>query len=57
MWRLKHKWSTLGEITVYKSRWVILGNHQIYGVDFLHMYASVGVKESLMAMYSVAASV
>lgn len=56
MWRLKRKRNTLGEITAYKARWVILGNRQIKGIDFMKTYASVVVKESLYAMLSLAAS-
>lgn len=35
---------------------MILGNHQIHGIDYFKTYASVGVKESLHALYSLVAS-
>lgn len=35
---------------------MILGNHQIHGIDYFKTYASVGVKESLHALYALAAS-
>lgn len=47
MWRFKRKCDTSGDVTKYKSRWVILGNHQIHGLDYFETYASVGVKELL----------
>lgn len=56
MWRLKRKCDTAGQITAYKARWVILGNRQIHGVDYLHTYASVGIKESLHTLYALIAS-
>lgn len=56
MWRFKRKRDTSGVITKYKARWVILGNHQIRGIDYFETYASVGVKEYLNALYSLAAS-
>lgn len=56
MWRLKRKRNTAGEITSYKARWVILGNHQLLGVDYINTYASVGVKESMYALCSLAAA-
>lgn len=56
MWCFKRKRETSGAITKYKARWVILGNYQIHGLDYFETYASVGVKESFMALYSLAAS-
>lgn len=56
MWRFKRKKDTNGAITKYKARWVILGNHQIRGLDYFETYASVGVKESLNTLYALAAS-
>lgn len=56
MWRFKQKRDTSGEITKYKARWVILGNHQIHSIDYFETYASVGVKESLHTLYALAAS-
>lgn len=56
MWRFKRKRDTSGAITKYKARWVILGNHQIHGIDYFETYASVGVKESLTTLYALAAS-
>ena len=35
---------------------MILGNHQIHGIDYFKTYASVGVKESLHTLYALAAS-
>jgi len=40
-------------ILKYKARWVLFGNHQIYGHDYLDTYASVGRADSwriLLAM-------
>lgn len=34
MWRFKQKSNTSGNVTKYKARWVILGNHQIHGIDY-----------------------
>lgn len=45
MWRFKRKRDTSGNVTKYKAQWVILGNHQIHGIDYFETYASVGVKE------------
>lgn len=45
-----------GNVTKYKARWVILGNHQIHSIDYFKTYASVGVKESLHTLYALAAS-
>lgn len=56
MWRFKRKRDTSGDITKYKARWVILGNHQIHGINYFKTHASVGVKESLKALYALAAS-
>lgn len=56
MWRLKRKRNTSGEITAYKARWVILGNCQVLGVDYVNTYALVGVKESMYAMCLLAAT-
>lgn len=56
MWHFKQKRDTNGVVTKYKARWVILGNHQIRGVDYFETYASVGVKESLNTLYALAAS-
>lgn len=56
MWRFKRKRDTLGNVVKYKARWVILGNHQIHGLDYFETYASVGVKESLHTLYALAAS-
>lgn len=56
MWRFKRKRDTSGNVTKYKARWVILGNHQIHGIDYFETYASVGVKESLHTFYALAAS-
>lgn len=33
MWRFKRKRDTSSNVTKYKARWVILGNHQIHGLD------------------------
>lgn len=55
MWRLKRNCNTAGEITAYKARWVILGNHQVLGIDYINTHASVGVKESMYALCSLAA--
>lgn len=35
---------------------MILGNHQIWGIDYFETYASVRVKESLNTLYAMAAS-
>lgn len=56
MWRFKRKRDATGAISKYKARWVILGNHQIHGIDYFDTYASVGVKESLMTLYALTAS-
>lgn len=56
MWRFKRKRDSSGNILKYKARWVILGNHQIRGIDYNETYASVGVKESLNSLYALAAS-
>lgn len=56
MWRFKRKRDTSGNVTKYKACWVILGNHQIHGIDYFETYASVGVKESLHTLYALAAS-
>lgn len=56
MWRFKRKRDTSGNVTKYKARWVILGNHQIHGIDYFETYASVGVKESLHTLYALPAS-
>lgn len=56
MWRFKRKRDTSGAITKYKACWVIIGNHQIRGIDYFDAYASVGVKESLNTLYAMAAS-
>lgn len=56
MWRFKRKRDASGNISKYKARWVILGNHQIHGIDYHETYASVGVKESLNSLYALAAS-
>lgn len=56
MWRFKRKRDASGNISKYKARWVILGNHQIRGIDYHETYASVGVKESLNSLYALAAS-
>lgn len=50
MWRFKKKQDTLGVITTYKALWVILGNHQIKGLDYLKAYTYVGVKDSLTSL-------
>lgn len=55
IWRFKRKRDTSGNVTKYKARWVILGNHQIHGLDYFKTYASVGVKESLQTLYALAA--
>lgn len=55
MWRFKCKRDTSGNVIKYKARWVILGNHQIHGIDYFETYASVGVKESLHTLYALAA--
>lgn len=46
----------MGNVTKYKARWVILGNHQIHGINCFETYALVGVKESLHTLYVLAAS-
>lgn len=56
MWRFKRKRDASGNISKYKARWVILGNHQIHGINYHETYASVGVKESLNSLYALAAS-
>lgn len=56
MWRFKRKRDTSGNVTKYKARWVILGNHQIHGINYFETYASVGVKESLHTLYALASS-
>lgn len=56
MWRFKRKCETSGAVTKYKARWVILGNHQIHGLDSFETYASVGVKESPNTLYALASS-
>lgn len=56
MWCFKRKRDTSGAITKYKARWVILGNHQIHGIDYFDTYASAGVQESLMTLHALAAS-
>lgn len=52
MWRFNRKHDASGNISKYKARWVILGNHQICGIDYHETYASVGVKESLNSLYA-----
>lgn len=55
MWRLKRKRDADGNITAYKAWWVILGNHQVHGVDFFETYASVGTTDSLHTLFAMAA--
>lgn len=56
MWRFKCKQDTLGKIIKYKALWVIICSHQIHGINYFKTYVSVGVKESLNALYALAAS-
>lgn len=56
MWQFRRKRDTSGQITKYKARWVILGNHQIHGINYFETYASVGFKESLTTLYALAES-
>lgn len=42
MWIINRKRDEHHPIVKYKARWVVLGNHQIKGLDYDDTYASVG---------------
>lgn len=56
MWRFTRKHDTSGNIMKYKAQWVILGYHQIHGIDYFETYTSVIVNESLHTLYALSVS-
>lgn len=54
-WLLSIKYKSDGEIERYKARIVLLGNHQIYGVDFLETFAPVSKYESFRLLLAISA--
>lgn len=56
MWVLSRPRDEHHRIVKYKARWVIFGNHQIYGHDYLDTYASVGKSDSWRIILAIAIS-
>lgn len=54
-WLYKTKYRSDGEVERYKSRLVILGNRQVYGVDYEHTFAPVAKMTTVRALLDVAA--
>ncbi len=53
-WVFKTKQDSNAKITRYKTRWVVQGFHQQYGVDFDETYASVVKSNSYKVLLAIA---
>lgn len=53
MWVFSRPRDEHHQILKYKARWVLFGNHQIYGQDYLDTYASVGKADSWRILLSM----
>lgn len=53
MWILSRKRDKHHRVVGHKARWVIFGNHQIYGYDFFDTYASVGRSDSMRSLLAL----
>lgn len=56
MWIFNRKRDEHHRIIKYKARWVVLGNHQIKGLDYEDTYASVGKIDSLRILLALSVS-
>lgn len=56
MWIFNKKRDEFNRVVRFKARWVVFGNHQIKGIDYLDTYASVGKIDSLRILLAIAAS-
>lgn len=56
MWIFNRKRDEFNRIVRFKARWVVFGNHQIKGVDYMETYASVGKIDSLRIMLGIGVS-
>lgn len=56
MWVFSRPRDEHHRIVKYKARWVIFGNHQVYGQDYLDTYASVGKSDSWRILLAIAIS-
>lgn len=53
MWIFNRKRDEHHRIVKYKARWVVLGNHQVKGLDYDDTYASVGKIDSLRILLAL----
>lgn len=53
MWVLSRPRDEYHRIKKYKARYVVFGNHQVYGLDFTDTYASVGRSDSMRILLAI----
>lgn len=56
MWIFNKKRDEHNRVVGFKARWVVFGNQQIKGVEYLDTYASVGKIDSLRILIACATS-
>lgn len=56
MWIFNKKRDEHNRVVRFKARWVVFGNHQIKGIDYMDTYASVGKIDSLRILIAYASS-
>lgn len=56
MWILNRTREEFNQIVKYKARWVVLGNHQVEGLDYDDTYASVAKIDSLYILLAISVS-
>lgn len=53
MWIFSQPKDEHHQIIKYKARWVLFGNHQVYGEDYIDTYASVGKADSWRILLAI----
>lgn len=54
MWVLSRPCDEHHRIIKYKARYLVFGNHQVYGMDFTDTYTSVGWSDSMRILLAIA---
>ena len=54
-WIFKRKRGTDGKVEIYKSRLIVKGYHQHYGIDYDEIFSPMAMSKSIRIMLAIAA--